>query len=226
MGRAIGWNLGLKKTYLDYSSPFIYLVIFVSSYIVLLSHLLHGYILSFLEESADTFWRNELVWRITQSAEAFAPSNSWYVRVMTQVFKEAGELIKPDVAANLLALIAEGSGDEDAEADEQVCLCWYGEEGQNRLICVCAETNLLIDLSEFQSYVVMQPICVLSCWTTVPPSLTALCKSWHGCLENTPTLLRLKMMKWGIYRRKELQSSSVQWQEKESLKIQPLEAAL
>ncbi len=78
------------------------------------------YSLSFLEGSIDTYWRNELVWRITQSAEAFAPSNSWYVGVMTQVFKAAGELVKPDVAANLLALIAEGCGDEDVEEDEQV----------------------------------------------------------------------------------------------------------
>ncbi len=91
------------------------------SFILRLPNLHHGYIFSFLEGSTDTFWRNELVWRITQSAEAFAPSNSWYVKVIIQVFKEAGDLIKPDVAANLLALIAEGSSDEDAEAEEQVC---------------------------------------------------------------------------------------------------------
>ncbi len=39
----------------------------------------------------------------------------------------AGELVKPHVAPNLLALIAEGCGD-DAEADKQVCWCWWGEE--------------------------------------------------------------------------------------------------
>ncbi len=32
----------------------------------------------------------------------------------------AGELVEPDVAPNLLALIAEGCGD-DSEADQQVC---------------------------------------------------------------------------------------------------------
>ncbi|CAN0489339.1 unnamed protein product, partial [Discosporangium mesarthrocarpum] len=58
----------------------------------------------------------DLVKRITQCAERFAPSNSWYVGVITRVFRTAGDLVKPDVAHNLMQLIAEGSG-EDEEAD-------------------------------------------------------------------------------------------------------------
>lgn len=58
----------------------------------------------------------DLVKRITQCAERFAPSNSWYVGVITKVFRLAGDMVKPEVAHNLMQLIAEGSG-EDEEAD-------------------------------------------------------------------------------------------------------------
>eukprot|EP00903_Cladosiphon_okamuranus_P015171 g14026.t1 len=74
-------------------------------------------LLSFLEQGKDSFWRQDLVKRITQCAERFAPSNSWYVGVITKVFRLAGDMVKPEVAHNLMQLIAEGSG-EDEEADE------------------------------------------------------------------------------------------------------------
>ncbi|CAM9897356.1 unnamed protein product [Scytosiphon promiscuus] len=61
-------------------------------------------------------WKSDLVKRITQCAERFAPSNSWYVGVITKVFRLAGDMVKPEVAHNLMQLIAEGSG-EDEEAD-------------------------------------------------------------------------------------------------------------
>ncbi|CAN0334943.1 unnamed protein product [Ascophyllum nodosum] len=77
-------------------------------------------LLSFLEQGTDSFWRQDLVKRITQCAERFAPSNSWYVGVITRVFRLAGDMVKPEVAHNLMQqLIAEGSG-EDEEADEQL----------------------------------------------------------------------------------------------------------
>ena len=62
------------------------------------------------------FLLQDLVKRITQCAERFAPSNSWYVGVITKVFRLAGDMVKPEVAHNLMQLIAEGSG-EDEEAD-------------------------------------------------------------------------------------------------------------
>ncbi|CAN0028204.1 unnamed protein product [Ectocarpus sp. 6 AP-2014] len=75
-------------------------------------------LLSFLEQGTDSFWRQDLVNRITQCAERFAPSNSWYVGVMTRVFRLAGDMVKPEVAHNLMQLIAEGSGeDEDADVE-------------------------------------------------------------------------------------------------------------
>ena len=44
----------------------------------------------------------DLVKRITQCAERFAPSNSWYVGVITRVFRLAGDMVKPEVAHNLM----------------------------------------------------------------------------------------------------------------------------
>ena len=57
--------------------------------------------------------------RRSQAAEKFAPSNSWYIRTMTTVFELGGDLVKPEVANNLMRLIAEGGG-EDEEADQEL----------------------------------------------------------------------------------------------------------
>ena len=46
----------------------------------------------------------------------YAPDNSWFIRTMNGVFELGGELVRPDVAHNLMRLIAEGSGEDD-EAD-------------------------------------------------------------------------------------------------------------
>lgn len=55
----------------------------------------------------------------SQAAEKFAPSNSWYIRTMTTVFELGGDLVKPEVANNLMRLIAEGSGEDD-DADQEL----------------------------------------------------------------------------------------------------------
>lgn len=72
----------------------------------------------FLRDASDVFLRTELVSRITQCAERYAPSNAWYIRTMTNVFELGGDLVRPEVAHNLLRLIAEGSGeDEDQDME-------------------------------------------------------------------------------------------------------------
>lgn len=75
-----------------------------------------GKLTAFLRETSDVFLRTELVSRLTQCAERYAPSNAWYIQTMTDVFELGGELVRPEVAHNLLRLIAEGSG-EDEEQD-------------------------------------------------------------------------------------------------------------
>lgn len=72
----------------------------------------------FLRDASDVFLRTELVSRITQCAERYAPSNAWYIQTMTNVFELGGDLVRPEVAHNLLRLIAEGSGeDEDQDME-------------------------------------------------------------------------------------------------------------
>eukprot|EP00743_Colponemidia_sp_Colp-15_P002166 GILK01002351.1.p1 GENE.GILK01002351.1~~GILK01002351.1.p1 ORF type:complete len:1062 (-),score=193.43 GILK01002351.1:67-3252(-) len=69
----------------------------------------------YLKSTVDAHLRTELVTRITQLAERYAPNNGWFIQTMNQVFELGGELVRPEVAHNLLRLIAEGGGDEDSE---------------------------------------------------------------------------------------------------------------
>ncbi len=78
-----------------------------------------GKLLEHLRGANDEFLRGDLVSRITQVAERFAPSNEWYITTMTTVFELGGDLVKPEVAMNLMRLIAEGSG-ESEEADREL----------------------------------------------------------------------------------------------------------
>lgn len=69
-----------------------------------------------LRATSDVQFRASLTERLTQLAERYAPDNSWYIQTMNAVFELGGELVRPDVAHNLMRLIAEGSG-EDEDAD-------------------------------------------------------------------------------------------------------------
>jgi len=71
-----------------------------------------------LRTSADTHLRRELVQRVTSLAERFAPNNEWYVSTMNDVFELGGDLVPAETAYNLMRLVAEGTGEDDA-ADQQ-----------------------------------------------------------------------------------------------------------
>lgn len=71
-----------------------------------------------LRTSVDTHLRRELVQRITSLAERFAPNNEWYVTTMNDVFELGGDLVPSETAYNLMRLVAEGTGEDDA-ADQQ-----------------------------------------------------------------------------------------------------------
>jgi AP-4 complex subunit epsilon-1 len=70
-------------------------------------------LLSFLRSSGDDHFRSDLVNQITQCAERFAPSNTWYVQTIIQVFELAGDKVKSSVAQTLTQLIAEGAEFDD-----------------------------------------------------------------------------------------------------------------
>ena len=51
-------------------------------------------LMSVLREAVDVFLRKELVSRITQLAEKFAPDHAWFISTMTGVF-ELGGYVSP-----------------------------------------------------------------------------------------------------------------------------------
>lgn len=77
-------------------------------------------LVGYLRAATDVFFRKDLVARITDAAERYAPSNSWYIHVMTTVFELGGELVRPDVAHGMMRLIAE-TGADDTDGDENLC---------------------------------------------------------------------------------------------------------
>jgi len=71
--------------------------------------------INYLRSSTDEYLRADLVNRITTLAEKFAPDNDWLIETMNTVFELGGELVRPQVAHNLMQLIGEGIGDEDID---------------------------------------------------------------------------------------------------------------
>ena len=76
-------------------------------------------LITYLRQTQDTFLRTELVSRITQLAERYAPSNSWYLQTMNVVFEIGGNLLRPEVAHNMARLISEG-GDGASASNEDI----------------------------------------------------------------------------------------------------------
>jgi AP-4 complex subunit epsilon-1 len=85
-------------------------------------------LLSSLAAASDDHFRTDLVNRITQCAERFAPGNSWYVHTMIRVFELAGDKVKASVAQTLMQLIADGAEEDDegemhaGDSTSELCL--------------------------------------------------------------------------------------------------------
>jgi AP-4 complex subunit epsilon-1 len=73
-------------------------------------------LLDFLRGTTDLFLKQQLTTRVCSVAERYAPNNAWYIRTITQLFEISGDMVKMQVAQNLMSLIAEGTG-ESEEAD-------------------------------------------------------------------------------------------------------------
>lgn len=71
-----------------------------------------------LATTSDFYLRTELVSRITQLAERFSPNNEWFIETMIRVFLLGGDLVRAEIAHNLMQLIAEGV--EDEHGDEEL----------------------------------------------------------------------------------------------------------
>jgi AP-4 complex subunit epsilon-1 len=65
---------------------------------------------TFLRATTDIYLRTELVTRINQLAEKFAPNNAWYITTMNTLFELGGELVRPEMGHALMRLLAESGG--------------------------------------------------------------------------------------------------------------------
>jgi AP-4 complex subunit epsilon-1 len=67
----------------------------------------------FLRANTDAFLRAELVGRISQLAEKYAPSHAWYLQIMNSLFELGGDLVRIDMAHSLMRLLAEAPAGGD-----------------------------------------------------------------------------------------------------------------
>jgi AP-4 complex subunit epsilon-1 len=75
-------------------------------------------LVTYVQNSSDPYLRKELVPRIVQLAERFAPDNMWFLETMIALFKHAGDLVPDKTMNNMLMLIANpDSGDDAADAE-------------------------------------------------------------------------------------------------------------
>jgi AP-4 complex subunit epsilon-1 len=81
-----------------------------------------GEVLHYLREAApgDEVARADAVRSLCDLAERFAPDHAWFVETMNELFEVAGEVVPPSLADNLTRLIAEGTGEEDENADREL----------------------------------------------------------------------------------------------------------
>lgn len=73
-------------------------------------------LLQFLKGTTDPFLKESLTGRICTIAERYAPTNVWYINVITELMEISGDMVREDVAQNLMSLVAEGTG-ADADTD-------------------------------------------------------------------------------------------------------------
>lgn len=69
-------------------------------------------LLDYLRQSKDEYITINLVGKIAQLAEQYAPSNEWFIQTMNTVFAVGGDMIQPEIPNNFLRLLAEGFDDE------------------------------------------------------------------------------------------------------------------
>ncbi|KAL3152008.1 hypothetical protein ABBQ32_001127 [Trebouxia sp. C0010 RCD-2024] len=74
----------------------------------------------YLRNTSDEVTKTEVVKRIGELAERFAPDTQWFLDTMNQVFELGGDVVSPQLANSLMRLIGEGGGEEDEQADTQL----------------------------------------------------------------------------------------------------------
>ncbi|XP_065178615.1 AP-4 complex subunit epsilon-1-like [Sycon ciliatum] len=125
-------------------------------------------LVSYLRSTVDDFFRADLVARVTELAEKFAPNNSWFMQTMNAVFELGGSLVRPEVAHNLMRLLAEGTEDEDQDLELRL----YAVESYMELTDHLILPNILVKIMCW----VLGEYSYLSEDYSAKDVLTALCK--------------------------------------------------
>ncbi|XP_016065641.1 PREDICTED: AP-4 complex subunit epsilon-1 isoform X3 [Miniopterus natalensis] len=68
--------------------------------------------LEYLHQSKEEYIIINLVGKIAELAEKYAPDNAWFIQTMNAVFSVGGDVMHPDIPNNFLRLLAEGFDDE------------------------------------------------------------------------------------------------------------------
>ncbi|XP_030313260.1 AP-4 complex subunit epsilon-1 [Calypte anna] len=74
--------------------------------------------LDYLKESKEEYAIINLVGKIAELAEKYAPDNEWFIQTMNAVFSAGGDVVHPDIPNNFLRLLAEGF--DDGNEDDQL----------------------------------------------------------------------------------------------------------
>ncbi|XP_036824744.1 AP-4 complex subunit epsilon-1 [Oncorhynchus mykiss] len=64
--------------------------------------------LEFLRLTCDDYSTIDLVGKVAELAEKYAPDNVWFIQTMNSVFSLGGDVMQPDIPNNFLRLLAEG----------------------------------------------------------------------------------------------------------------------
>ncbi|XP_056137816.1 AP-4 complex subunit epsilon-1 [Lampris incognitus] len=74
--------------------------------------------LQFLHLSKDDYTTIDLVGKVAELAEKFAPDNGWFIETMNTVFSLGGDMMQPDIPNSFLRLLSESS--DNVEEDLQL----------------------------------------------------------------------------------------------------------
>ncbi|XP_040893945.1 AP-4 complex subunit epsilon-1 [Toxotes jaculatrix] len=71
--------------------------------------------LDFLRISTDDYTTIDLVGKVAELAEKYAPDNEWFIETMNTVFSVGGDMMQPDIPNNFLKLLSEGFDSEEED---------------------------------------------------------------------------------------------------------------
>ncbi|XP_051039420.1 AP-4 complex subunit epsilon-1 [Phodopus roborovskii] len=76
--------------------------------------------LEYLHQSKEEYIIINLVGKIAELAEKYAPDNVWFIQTMNAVFSVGGDVMHPDILNNFLRLLEEGFDDETEDKQLRV----------------------------------------------------------------------------------------------------------